>query len=57
MGDPPTNMVYLKEAYFFVPILLALQLQQSAQYTAALDWFRSVYDFYLGIAVKGQVPM
>ena len=51
VGNPPTNMVYLKEAYFFVPILLALQLQQSAQYTAALDWFRSVYDFYLGIAV------
>ncbi len=35
----------LKEVYLFVPVFIALQLQKSRQYTSALDWFRSVYDF------------
>src|SRR6266567_1848947 len=36
---------YLDEAHYFVPLYLALQLQQAGQYTAALDWFRTVYDY------------
>ncbi len=44
-ADPPSNRVYLDEAYYFVPIFLALQLQQVGQYIAALDWFRTVYDY------------
>jgi hypothetical protein len=44
-GGPRLNLIYLEEAYYFGPIHLALQLQASGQYTAALDWFRSVYDY------------
>jgi hypothetical protein len=34
---------YLREIFYFIPIALALQLQKSGQYLAALDWFRVVY--------------
>ena len=34
---------YLREIFYFVPMALALQLQKSGQYLAALDWFRVVY--------------
>ena len=33
----------MKEIFYFVPMALALQLQKSGQYLAALNWFRSVY--------------
>lgn len=42
---PPSHLTYLEEAYYFVPVHLALQLQRRGQYQAALDWFRTVYDF------------
>ena len=42
---PRTNLAYLEEAYYFVPVHLALQLQSRGQYVAALDWFRSLYDY------------
>ncbi|MFC6939742.1 neuraminidase-like domain-containing protein [Salinirubellus sp. GCM10025818] len=42
---PASVLAYLEEAYYFVPVHLALQLQQRTQYTAALDWFRTVYDY------------
>ena len=42
---PRSNLTYLEEAYYFVPMHLALQLQQRCQYIAALDWFRVVYDY------------
>jgi hypothetical protein len=32
------------EAFYFVPVILALQLQQAGQYDAALAWFQLVYD-------------
>jgi hypothetical protein len=38
---------YLREIFFFVPIALALQLQRSGQYLAALDWFQAVYAYDL----------
>ena len=38
---------YLREIFYFVPIALALQLQKSGQYLAALDWFRVVYAYDL----------
>ncbi|HST21597.1 MAG TPA: neuraminidase-like domain-containing protein [Blastocatellia bacterium] len=44
---PESVMTYLREAYYFLPMQLALQLQQSGHYTAALDWFRTVYDYSL----------
>lgn len=42
---PLWNLVYLEEAYYFVPIQVAMQLQAAGQYIAALDWFRTVYDY------------
>jgi hypothetical protein len=36
---------FTHEAYFLAPLHLALQLQANGQYTAALDWFRLLYDY------------
>ncbi|MCI0723916.1 MAG: peptidoglycan-binding protein, partial [Acidobacteria bacterium] len=41
---PRSNLTYLEEAYYFVPMHLALQLQRQGHYIAALDWFCTVYD-------------
>lgn len=43
--EPPSVLTYLEEAWYFVPIAIALQLQRRRQFTAALDWFRTVYDY------------
>ena len=49
---PASTMTYLQEAYYFVPMYLASQLQQQqGEFTAALDWYRTVYDY----SVPGQV--
>lgn len=42
---PSTVLTYLQEGYYFVPVQFALALQHAGQYTAALDWYRSVYDY------------
>src|SRR5262249_20397044 len=39
------NAAYLREVFYFVPMQLALQLQQARQFAAALDWFRLVYAY------------
>lgn len=44
-NNPASHLVYLKEAYYFLPMLLAIELQQAGEYTAALDWIRTVYDY------------
>ena len=44
-GGPGSNLAYLQEAYYFVPMQIALQLQRRGQYAAALNWFRTVYDY------------
>lgn len=41
--------IYLREAYYFVPILLALSLQRNGTYVAALDWYRTIYDYSLPV--------
>jgi Tc toxin complex TcA C-terminal TcB-binding domain/Putative peptidoglycan binding domain len=41
----PANLRYLDEAYYFVPVELALRLATNGDSTAALDWFASVYDY------------
>jgi Tc toxin complex TcA C-terminal TcB-binding domain len=40
-----SNLTYLEEACYFVPIHLALALQRSGEYLAALDLLRTVYDY------------
>ena len=42
---PDTIRAYIEEAYYFVPVFLALQLQRRRHFVAALDWFRNVYDY------------
>jgi Tc toxin complex TcA C-terminal TcB-binding domain len=45
ISSPPSVLTYLEEAYYFVPMQIALQLQSSGEYEAALGWFRTVYDY------------
>jgi hypothetical protein len=45
IGSPNSILNYLEEAYYSVPIYIAIQLQRSYYYTSALDWFRVVYDY------------
>jgi hypothetical protein len=49
---PASVLTYLEEAWSFAPIYLALQLQQRRQFTAALDWFRTVYDYSASVSQR-----
>jgi hypothetical protein len=40
---------YLEEIFYFVPMLMAMTLQKSGQYLAALDWFQTIYAYNLPI--------
>ncbi len=44
-GGPSRSLTYLEEAYYYVPVHLALQLQRGGHFLAALDWYRTVYDY------------
>jgi hypothetical protein len=46
------NVDYLDEAYYFVPTLLALQLQRDRQFISALDWYRTTYDYSIPAAQR-----
>lgn len=49
VGPPPnsTKISYLWEAWFFVPIHIALELAKAGLFESALDWFRIVYTYDL----------
>lgn len=47
-----SNLTYLEEAFYFIPVALALQLQRAGQYTAALDWYRTVYDYTVSLDIR-----
>jgi hypothetical protein len=47
IGGDAQGAYYLREAFFFVPIYVASQLQQAGQFAAALDWYRTIYAYYL----------
>lgn len=60
-----SNIAYLEEAFYFIPLQIALALQQRGQYVAALDWFRTVYDYsqpikdrkiYYGLTKEKSLP-
>jgi hypothetical protein len=64
-GAPASTMSYLQEAYYFVPVYLANQLVQQGQFAAALDWYRTVYnyalpeqlrDIYYGLVLEQNLP-
>ena len=46
---PQSNLTYLEEAYYFIPVHLGLQLQTRGHYTEALDWFRNVLDYSMPV--------
>lgn len=43
------HLNYLAEIFYFVPLHLALQLQQAGQFTAALDWYHTIYAYRLPV--------
>lgn len=45
----------LYEAYYFVPMLIALDQQQRGDYPTALSWYQSVYDYTNNLAHKRKV--
>jgi hypothetical protein len=62
---PDINPNYITEIFYFVPIQLAIQLQKSGEYIAALDWYRRVYAYdlpsdrskiYYGLQIEKNVP-
>ena len=64
-ADAPESLrTYLEEAFYFVPMLVGLTLEQSGEYEGALAWFRTVYDYtaprpedrriYYGLVLDGQ---
>ena len=50
-----SKLFYIREAFYFVPIQIALQLQKSRQYTAALDWFQTVYAYNLPVTDERKI--
>jgi hypothetical protein len=50
--DKKSELFYVREVFYFVPIQIALQLQKSRQYMAALDWYQLVYAYNLPVAQR-----
>jgi hypothetical protein len=44
-GEPNSITAYLREAFYDVPLQIALQLNKLRQYNASLSWFRNIYDY------------
>ena len=45
----------INEAYYFVPMLLALDQQKRGQFDAALSWYRSIYDYTISLVAKRKI--
>jgi Tc toxin complex TcA C-terminal TcB-binding domain/Bacterial Ig domain len=63
--NPFLAATYLQEIFFFVPVALALALQKSGQYLAALDWIETFYTdhfapadrkIYHGLKLEETLP-
>ena len=59
-SKPPINSlgatpVYLQEVFYFVPLHLALQLQHSGQFEAALHWLRTIYAYEWPATAKRKI--
>jgi hypothetical protein len=48
-GDFESIQDYLREAYYFVPMQIALSLSRKGHYIPAISWFRTVYDYTLPV--------
>lgn len=60
-----SQWLYLQEYYYFMPMLLAIQLQKNKFYTQALDWYKMVFDYtaplgrrkiYYGLTLEEVIP-
>jgi hypothetical protein len=65
LTNPSLAPTYLQEIFLFVPFALALQLQKSGQYLAALDWIETFYTdhftpanrkIYRGLVLEETLP-
>ncbi len=45
----------LYEAYYSVPLLLALDQQQRGQYPSALSWYQSIYNYNENLTTKRKI--
>ena len=45
----------INEAYYFVPMLLALDQQKRGQFEAALSWYRTVYDYTMALVAQRKI--
>ena len=54
---PRSNLTYLEEAWYLLPMLIAMQCQRAGQFVAALDWYRAVYDYGLPEKDRKQSAM
>ena len=43
--NPHLAPSWLQEIFYFVPLAIALKLQESGEYLAALDWYQTVYAY------------
>lgn len=50
------NLIYLDEAYYSLPVMLAEELQKNKFYTEALDLFRLVYDYRAKLSDRKVYP-
>ncbi|MBS1686830.1 MAG: hypothetical protein JSS76_18980 [Bacteroidetes bacterium] len=46
--DIQVSREYLREAYYFIPMYLGVQLSQRGYYDAALKWMKTVYNYTTG---------
>jgi hypothetical protein len=56
-SKPLSVRAYLEEAFFFVPLQLALGLQRARNFEAALGWFRLVYDYSQPLGAREITPI
>lgn len=52
ISGPSAAPNWLQEVFYFTPMLLALELEKSAEYLASLDWLRTVYAYNLPLAER-----
>lgn len=43
---------YVQEAFYFVPLQIAMQLHANGHYAEALKWFRTIYDFRQPVGLR-----
>ena len=55
-GESLANQTYIEEIFLHGPLQIALELQRSKQFLAALDWLRTIYDYSGEAGIRRYVP-